>query len=250
MPERNIRLTLAYDGTDFQGWQVQSNGRTVQRVLQEELARMHGHPVRVQGAGRTDSGVHATGQVANFRTDLDSIPARRYHIALNSYLPADVRALDSAEVPLSFSAKRDARLRAYAYYLSTGEVDLPHQRRYCWRLRFRPDVAALNRLASVLVGARDFSVFSAAGDVNRSKVRRLESAAFHPAGPFLVFRVAASSFLWKMVRSILGTILEVHQNGGGRAEMEAIVDSRDRSRAGATAPALGLFLERVYYDEW
>jgi tRNA pseudouridine38-40 synthase len=246
---RNIRVTLAYDGTEFSGWQVQKNARTVQGEIEEALRRMHDHPVRIQGAGRTDSGVHASGQVGNFITDLDSIEPSRWHIALNSYLPPDVRALDSREVDSRFNAKSSARQRVYCYYLYTGVVGPPHLRLYCWKIRWRPDLPRLNALTAVFLGEHDFTTFAAAGDVSKSKVRRVDTAGFFPEGPFLCFRVAASSFVWRMVRSLLGTILEYEQKGMSPKELAGALAARDRSQAGMSAPARGLFLERVVYDE-
>jgi tRNA pseudouridine38-40 synthase len=245
---RNIRLTLAYDGTGFSGWQVQNNARTVQGDIEEALKRMHGHAVRIQGAGRTDSGVHATGQVGNFTSDLDSIEPSRWHIALNSYLPPDVRALDSMEAPAAFNAKGSARQRVYRYFLYAGSVGLPHLRLYCWKIRHTPRLQELNALASVFLGEHDFTTFAAAGDTSRSKVRRVDTACFYPEGSFLCFKVAASSFVWKMVRSLLGTILEYEQKSLPPAALAEALEARDRSRAGTSAPARGLFLERVVYD--
>lgn len=245
---RNIRLTLAYDGTEFSGWQVQKNARTVQGDIEEALQRMHDHPVRIQGAGRTDAGVHASGQVGNFHTDLDSIATERWHIALNSYLPPDVRALSGREVDSAFNAKNDARQRVYRYYLYTGTVGPPHLRLYCWKIRHRPDLRRLNALAAVFLGEHDFTTFAAAGDVSKSKVRRVDSAGFFPDGAFLCFKAAASSFVWRMVRSLLGTILEYEQKGISPSELAQALAAKDRSRAGMSAPARGLFLERVVYD--
>ncbi|UCF97146.1 MAG: tRNA pseudouridine(38-40) synthase TruA [Spirochaetaceae bacterium] len=245
---RNIRVTLAYDGTEFSGWQVQKNARTVQGEIEEALRRMHDHPVRIQGAGRTDSGVHASGQVGNFYTDLDSITPSRWHVALNSYLPPDVRALDSREVAFAFNAKNNARRRVYRYFLYTGSVGPPHLRLYCWKIRRRPELRRLNALAAVFLGEHDFTTFAAAGDLSKSKVRRVDTACFFPEGPFLCFKVAASSFVWKMVRSILGTILEYERNALSPADLAGALAARDRSRAGMSAPARGLFLERVVYD--
>jgi len=249
VPIRNIRLTLAYDGTDYSGWQVQKNAETIQGVIEAALERMHGHPVRIQGAGRTDAGVHASGQVGNFYTDLDSIDGPTWATALNSYLPPDIRVIDSREVGFPFDAKASALQRSYAYFLVAAPVILPHQRRYAWRIRMRPDLAGLNRLAAVFVGEHDFSTFAAAGDASRSKVRLVRSACFHPQGSMLVFRVSASSFVWKMVRSMVGTILEYEHNRLPPAALAEALAARDRSRAGSSAPAYGLFLERVAYDD-
>ena len=249
MATRTIRLTLAYDGTDFYGWQVQQTGRTVQGVLQAALERMHGHPVRVIGAGRTDSGVHATGQVASFLSDLDSVPSDRFREALNSFLPRDVRVTVSAEASPQFHARRSARQRVYRYYICAAPVALPHLRNYCYWMRRKPDLRVLNEMASRLVGEHDFSAFSADGDANVSKVRVVTVSSFHAESSMLVYTIAANSFLWKMVRTVVGTFLELEEQGGGAAELAAVLESRDHGRAGGTAPARGLFLERVVYDE-
>ncbi len=247
--KRNIRIVVAYDGTNFSGWQVQKDQRTVQGVIEAGLERMHGHPVKVIGAGRTDSGVHAVGQVANFITDIDSIPAHRYRDALNSYLPHDVRALKSDEVDILFDSRRWAKARVYRYYILMGDVGLPHLRNYCIKIRHRPDIVKLNDMAGILVGERDFTSFSATRDENEKKLRRVYSASFYPEGNFIVFQIVANAFLWKMVRSIVGTILELEKNGMGLKEFSEILEKRDRKLAGVTAPARGLFLERVIYDE-
>ncbi len=217
--------------------------------MEEALEKMHGHSLKIQGAGRTDSGVHATGQVANFFSDLDSIPAAKYRDALNSHLPHDIRILESREVEATFGSKRSARIRTYSYFLYVDPVVFPHYRRYCWKISRKPDIENINRMAAKLLGEHDFSTFTAAGDSSKSKVRKIYSACFYPGVPFLVFRVSAGSFLWKMVRSILGTILELEQNGLGPQDMEKKLKSKDRSLVGATAPARGLFLERIFYDD-
>jgi tRNA pseudouridine38-40 synthase len=248
MAERNIKLTVAYDGTDFLGWQVQKQGRTVQGVMQDGLERMHGHPVGVLAAGRTDSGVHATGQVANFRSDLDSIPAEKYRDAVNAYLPRDVRVLASCEVGPRFHARRSARLRLYRYYTVCGPVVLPHQRNFRHWVRRSLDIARLNDMAAVIVGEHDFTCFSAEGDANISKVRRIDLSFFRWEGETLIYTIAATSFLWKMVRTIMGTFLMLDEQGLGARELALIMEAGMRSNAGGTAPARGLFLERVDYD--
>jgi tRNA pseudouridine38-40 synthase len=248
MAERNIKLTLAYDGTDFVGWQLQKQGRTVQGVMQEGLARMHGHPVRVVAAGRTDSGVHATGQVANFMSDIDSIAPERFREAANAYLPRDVRVVASGEVGPRFHSRRSARLRVYRYYTVCGPVLLPHVRNFRHWVRRSLDIARMNEMASMLLGEHDFTCFSAEGDANLSKVRRVLESGFQAEGDTLVYTVAATSFLWKMVRTIMGTFLMLEEQGLGAREMRLIMETGTRSNAGGTAPAKGLFLERVVYD--
>jgi len=247
--ERNISVTLAYDGTDFNGWQIQRSQRTVQGVLEAVLKDMHGRRVPVTGAGRTDSGVHARGQVANFVTDITSIPAEKYKEALNSNLPPDLRVIGSRAVVKDFDARRSARKRIYKYYLYVSSVGFPHYRRYCWRISRKPDIACLNRIVTGLLGEQDFTTFAAAGDSSKSRVRAVYAACFYPESSFLVFEIAASSFLWKMVRSIVGTVLDIERLEYGEERLKEIIAVRDRSLAGVTAPARGLFLERILYNE-
>jgi len=249
---RNIALTVSYDGTDFLGWQRQSEkaagkGRTVQEEIERALAKMHGHPVPINGSGRTDSGVHAAGQVANFSTDIASIPAERFTVALNSLLPRDVRILGSREVPASFHARFDARERTYRYFIHCGRSPLAHEMPYVWHLGRRPDVARLNRMAQCLSGEIDCTTFAAAGDASKSRFRYLYGASFYIDGDRLVFEISANAFLWKMVRSITGTLVELEGKGAEPAEFERRLAARDRREAGSTAPAQGLFLWSVRY---
>lgn len=220
----------------------------MQGELLRALERMHGHPVRITAAGRTDSGVHATGQVANFYSELESIPAPRFRDAINSYLPKDVRVIESMEAPEKFHARRSARLRVYRYYILCAPVCPPHLRLYCHWSRRPLDLKRLSEMASVLEGEHDFTSFSARGDKNRSKVRRILHSSFHAEGGFLIYTIAATSFLWKMVRTVMGTFLMLEEAGQGAEELETILRARSRFEAGETAPARGLFLERVVYD--
>jgi tRNA pseudouridine38-40 synthase len=246
---RTLKVTLAYDGTEFYGWQVQSRGRTVQAVVEAALGRMHETPVRVAAAGRTDSGVHATGQVISFESGLSSIAPERFPEALNSYLPSDVRAMDAEAVPDRFDARRSACLRVYRYYVSSSAVLAPHLRRYClWRRR-RARLADLNALAAPILGTHDFSTFSSADDANETKVRTAVSSCFHVQGDMLVYTIAADRFLRRMVRSIVGTLLDMESRDAAPSELAAALDARDRSLAGPTAPARGLFLEKVIYND-
>jgi len=248
MEVRNIKLLLAYDGTNFSGWQVQKKQRSVQGVLEIGLSEMHRHPVRVKGAGRTDSGVHAKGQIANFFTDLDSIEAEKFADAINTYLPKDVRVLKSEEKNLSFDARYSAIARLYRYYIHISTVDMPHYRNFCIRKRKMPDIVSLNEMASVLTGKHDFSAFTRAGDACKSRKRIIYSSVFFVKRNFLVYQICANAYCWKMIRSIVGTILECEEKGIGKIKFNSILESRDRGRAGTTAPAKGLFLERVIYD--
>jgi len=247
MERRNIRIILAYDGTDFVGWERQASGRSVQGVVEAALSELHGHPVDVTVAGRTDAGVHALAQVVNFHSD-SSVPDGRFPYALNSLLPADVRALHSDRVADSFHARFDAKARTYRYQMSTSEFESPFERRFSWHLRRGPRLDSLNALAGVLVGTHDFSTFTAAGDTSNSRVRDLYSASFYWTAGYLVFRVCANAFLYRMVRSLLGTLLDLEARAASPAELREILAGGERDSAGPTAPAHGLFLEGVSYD--
>lgn len=250
---RNIKLTLAYDGTAFSGWQRQKDCRSVQEELEKALTRMHGRPVTVCGAGRTDSGVHARGQVANFYSSIASIPAARFVPALNSMLPGDLRILKAEDAPEAFHSRFDAKLRRYRYFTVFGPAE-PWQLRNAHQLFRRPDLPTLNAMASRLIGEHDFTSLSSAQDPGLSRSRLIYEASFRwtdsgPAGEALLFEIAANAFLWKMVRSIVGTLLYYESTGKKAADISALLKAEDRSLAGPTAPAKGLFLWNVEYYE-
>lgn len=222
----------------------------MQGVFEHALGRMHGHRVHVTAAGRTDAGVHALGQVVSFRTGIDSLTSGVLPRAVNSYLPEDVRVVDAQEADSRFDARRSARLRVYRYQLLPGR-QLPHLRRYTLWVRRPLRLETLNRMASAIVGEHDFTTFAAAG-ASGLATRRVVQASFFADGPLIVFRIAAQSFLWRMVRSLVGTMLaleaECQEDGAApRARMAELLAARGRERAGQTAPAWGLFLERAYY---
>jgi len=247
--ERNIKLVVSYDGTDYSGWQVQSTDSSIQGEIQAALRSLHGKPVTVTGAGRTDSGVHASGQVCNFYSGKSSIPAWKFRDALNARLPGDIRILSSAEVPDSFHSRRDASERQYEYHLYHGPVLPAHAARYTWKLRNMPSLKLLNDLASVICGTHDFTAFAAAGDVSRSKMRTINHAVFLADGPFILFRINGNAFLWRMVRSLLGTMVDLGNRGGTADMMRGILESCERVQAGPTAPPQGLFLTKVDYGQ-
>lgn len=247
MSDRTIRLDLSYDGTDFCGWQRQKNARSVQEELETVLARLHGHAVDVQGAGRTDSGVHAARQTVHFRTDIRSMPADRFRLALNKLLPQDVRILDSREADPDFHARYDARLRRYKYFIDTAEECAPWRLRYVWHLHRRLDLPRLNGMASALIGEKDFTAFSSARDPAENRFRYVYGASWRVEGGLVVFDISANAFLWRMVRSLVGSMVEYEAKGRDASWMREVLESRDRNLAGTTAPARGLFLWSVEY---
>jgi len=243
---RNIKLLIAYDGTDFHGWQRQNFNRTVQGVIEEALEKMHGHSVNLTGCGRTDSGVHAAGQSANFFTDIDSIPSGRFTAALNSLLPQDVRILESGETTPAFHARFSACSRTYRYHFLCRPL-LPHERRYNIRLYRFPRLDILNAYGRLILGETDCTIFAGASDAGKSKHRYIYSSQFFIEGECLIFEIRANSFLRNMVRSTAGTFLHYEEKGLTAEELRSIIVSKDRSLAGPTLPPQGLFLWKVEY---
>lgn len=253
----NILLTISYDGTDFCGWQRQdsccggSPARTVQGEIEAALKKMVQAPVKLYGSGRTDSGVHAAGQAANFTSPLDSVPEENYVRALNGFLPRDIRILKARKVSPEFNARFCATSRTYRYFIHTGTVPLATETRYRWSVFRRPDIAVLNEMCSCLSGELDCASFAAAGDASISTSRFIESAFFRwdNVNPdLLVFQIEANAFLWKMVRTVTGTLIQLEHKGKSAADFKRILDSRSRACAGITAPPCGLFLWEVKFD--
>ncbi len=244
---RNIKLTIAYDGTAYCGWQIQNNDMTVQGTIEKALFKIHRSSIRLTGSGRTDSGVHAMGQVANFYSGLASIPAANFAHAINSLIPRDIRILKSEEVDEKFHSRYDAVERIYRYYICCQNMPMPWQNSYCHYVRDKLDTLRLNEIVSPITGIHDFSSFSAPMEEGVSMIREIYSASFYEEYPYIVFRISGNAFLRKMVRSITGTVLDLYSNGKGADEMKKILDSCDRKTAGPTAPGRGLFLHKVCY---
>jgi len=244
--ERNIKLAIAYDGTDFCGWQRQESERTVQGVIEDALEQMHGHPVNLTGSGRTDSGVHAVGQAANFYTDIKNIPADRFTPALNSSLPHDVRVLESSETDREFHARFSAKARIYRYQFILRPL-LPHESRYNLQLRRFPRLELLNAYGRLLMGETDCSIFAGAGDTSSSKNRYVYRAYFYAERDSLIFEICANAFLRNMVRSVAGTFLHYEETATPPEKLREIIASGERSLAGPTLPPQGLFLWQVEY---
>jgi tRNA pseudouridine38-40 synthase len=244
-----VKVVISYDGSNFLGWQVQKSGRTVEGEVCAALGRMHKEEVSVLAAGRTDSGVHASGQVISFQSTLDYLDEDRICRALNNFFPKDVRARRVQKVADSFHPRYDARERVYKYYILPSELPLQWALPYSLRVVHKPSLERLNRFAACILGTHDFTGFSAPNDQVPDRVRTVYSATFAIEGPFIVFWITASSFLWKMVRSLTGSILEFEKNGMQVAEFAERLAAADRTLAGPTAPALGLFLHKVVYKD-
>jgi tRNA pseudouridine38-40 synthase len=260
---RCLKIVLAYDGTDLVGWQRQPTGVSVQALLEEALAAIEGRAVVVVGAGRTDAGVHALGQVASCRIE-HAIPAADLARALNARLPDQVRVLDVEEAPDGFHARYGARAKTYRYLILNGALVNPFERRYVWHVPRPLDVEAMAEAARCLEGRHDFTALQGAGSAAKTTVRTVEHASVQPlqlmavaggltlaarppGGRLVAIDVRGDGFLRHMVRNAVGTLVEIGHGRRPAASMREVLASGDRTQAGPTAPASGLFLVRVDY---
>lgn len=246
---RNLKLTVQYDGTAFHGWQRQRNLRTVQGVLEEALRGLCAEPVLLQGASRTDQGVHARGQVASFHID-SPIPTDRYRIVLNGRLPADIRISDVEEQGPEFHARFLAQGKHYRYVLDRRAVSGVFLSRCSLHYPGPLDAAAMEAAAAYFVGDHDFASFQCASSTLReSTVRTVYGVFVEDRGELITIDVWGESFLYKMVRTMVGTLLEVGQGKRRPEHIRACLEARDRSSSGATVEGRGLCLMAVYYDK-
>ena len=251
---RNLKLILAYDGTEFAGWQVQPDTATIQGTLASAIARITGETVLPQGSGRTDAGVHALAQVATFVTE-SSVPTGNFLKALNDILPPSVRVVQVEEAAADFHARKSARGKTYTYRIYRSAICPPFLARYVWHYPYPLDEQAMMRSAGLLEGEHDFTSFAAV-DPERGRdgglslsgnVRRIVSSRWERQGDEFVYTVKGSGFLHHMVRNLVGTFILVGKGTLQPGDLTRILQARERSAAGATAPAGGLYLLNVEY---
>lgn len=251
---RRVALELSYDGRCYNGWQTQNNAKSVQETLKQAIVSfLKDDSVEVCGSGRTDSGVHAKGQVAHAEFNECGIPAKAFLYGLNAILPVSIRIVRSWDVPASFHARYSAMAREYRYFAVQGFGRDAFTDGLVTRLKDMPDIVVLNSYACQLVGTHDFTTFASAKDICPSKYRDIYESAFMMERSMygedvLCYKVCGNAFLYHMVRSLVGTMLEMAGSGCSAAEFKEVLDSCDRRRAGKTAPSDGLYLWRVSYD--
>jgi tRNA pseudouridine38-40 synthase len=242
----NIKLIVEYDGTHYHGWQTQPNGPTIQAVLERALSVFFAVSIRITGSGRTDAGVHALGQVANFHIDK---PFERHRLlrGLNALTPPDITIKDAEAVADSFDARRDGRARIYQYQILNRATPSPFYLNRAWHLHAPLEIAAMRAALPSLLGEHDFSSFRAAGCDADHAVRNVYESFLEQRDDLLVYTIEATAFLRHMVRNIVGTLAEVGQGVRAPESLAELLAARDRTRAGLTAPAHGLFLMEVKY---
>ncbi len=244
---KRIRLTVAYDGTDYCGWQIQPNGITIEEVLNRAIVKLTGEEVRVTGASRTDSGVHALGNIAVFDTRT-SIPPERMSYALNQRLPKDIVVVRSEEVPLDWHPRYQSRIRkTYEYHIHNAPVPNPLRRRYSTYVSFPLDVKLMRQGAACLIGEHDFVSFCNVRTQAESTVRRIESLEIEREGEEIIIRITGNGFLYNMVRIIAGTLIRVGRGFYSPEKIREILEARRRTKDSVTAPPEGLVLKEIQY---
>lgn len=239
-------MTIRYDGTRYSGWQFQKNAKTIQEVLERALKKILGKKIKLKGAGRTDAGVHAEAQVANFKT-LTVLPLKRIIDALNSNLPNDILVSSAQIAPPGFDAQRSAKSKHYRYAVTTSRFVDPFLRHFVAKYSYSLNIGAMRRAAGLLEGRHDFKGFQASGSAERSTVRRIRKIGIEKAGDLVYIDMWADGFLYNMARAIAGTLLEIGRGKIAESRIKEILSKRERRLAGPTVPAKGLCLVRVEY---
>lgn len=245
---KNFKLTIEYDGTRYHGWQVQPNGPSIQQEIESALHTMTRQKIKLLGSGRTDAGVHALGQVANFTCNT-AITPEAFQKGLNSILPDDIVIRHVMEVPLQFHARYDAKSKRYRYHILNQPVPSAIERHYTWWIRSPLDLSAMSEAAGYIIGEHDFKAFEGAGSPRSHTNRHVLEADVKGRTPGrITFSIRANGFLRYMVRNLVGTLVDVGLQKKPPKQIKKILESKDRNQAAATAPPTGLFLVQVYYD--
>ena len=245
---KRIKLTVAYDGTDYCGWQVQPNGMTVEEILNRELSALTGEEVKVIGASRTDAGVHAEGNVAVFDTET-GIPAERIAYALNCRLPEDIVAVKSQEVPRDWHPRYQCSVKTYEYRILNREMPDPVCRRSTVHISYPLNLGDMRTAAGYLKGEHDFKSFCSPHTEVKETVRTVHSLEIEKEGDIITVRISGNGFLYNMVRIIVGTLINVGRGACPPEKVKEILVARDRRKAAATAPAKGLVLKHIRYGK-
>ncbi len=240
----NYKLKIQYDGTNYSGWQIQNNADTVQQKITDAIKTITKRKVNLIGSGRTDSGVHALGQIANFKID-DGLDIYRFQHSLNAILPEDISVVSMKEAKEEFHSRFDAKKRSYIYLFS--KIKSPFFNKYSYFLNEEFDVDYLNEISKTLLGENNFSAFARKKTETKNKNCNIYSIRWKELSNKILFYIEADRFLHGMVRSIVGTLINVHKNGWTSEHIKNIIDSRDRCTAGEAVPAKGLFLYKVKY---
>lgn len=243
---KNIKLTIEYDGTNYHGWQVQPNAITVQQIVKEAIEKLTKEDINLIGASRTDEGVHAYGQVANFFTNSTILP-EKFSYAINSFLPEDIVIVKSELVDEDFHSRYDTKGKKYRYIIYNREMKSALLNNRAYHVRKKIDVNIMKEAAKFLVGKHDFSSFKSSGGSAKTSVRTIHDIVIEEKDDMITIEVSGDGFLYNMVRIIAGTLVEFGVEKRNPSDMLDILESKDRRKAGKTAPSQGLYLVEIYY---
>lgn len=248
MNKRNVKLTIQYDGSGYNGWAIQPDAVTIQDIVQRAIKKLCGEDVRVHvsGASRTDAGVSALGQVANMKI-ITPVPTANFARALTDILPDDIAIAEAVDMHDKFSAITDAKRKYYRYAICTAKVPPVMQIRHCWHLPYELDAANMDIAAKLVVGKKDFKSFASSGDKRKSSVRTVFSCDVTAEGDWIYIDIEGDGFLYNMVRNIVGTLVEIGRGRWTPERITEIIEAKDRTKAGILAPAAGLCLMRIDY---
>ncbi len=245
---RRIMLTVAYDGSEYHGFAFQENTKTIEGTLNEKIYALTGEKTEVIGASRTDAGVHALGNIVVFDTH-SRIPSEKFAPALNTGLPEDIRIMESVEVPSGFHPRKCLSEKTYEYHILNTKTQIPTKRKYCWHCSYELDVERMNKAAGFLVGEHDFTSFCNVESQALSHVRNIISAEVMRREDEVIIRIVGNGFLYNMVRIIAGTLMQIGRGKGEPEDIERMLEKKDRTTAGPTAPSQGLFLVKYCFPE-
>ena len=243
---RNIKLTICYDGSRYAGWQFQKNALSIQEVIQDAIKKITGEKVNLAGSSRTDAGVHAEAQIANFKTHT-KIPLDNLKLALNSCLPRDIVVTHIEEVGLKFNSQHNAKYKIYRYTIFNNDYLDPFMRKYAAKCFFKLDIAKMRKAAKILTGRHDFKSFQTVDGEEKNAIRKIEYIKIEKSGDIVYIYMKADGFLYNMARAIVGTLVEVGRGKFGVEKTIEILAKKDRRFCGPTMPAKGLCLVKVLY---
>lgn len=243
---KNIKLTIAYDGTNYSGWQRQNNARTVQEEIEKALYKILKKSITIHGSGRTDAGVHALGQVASFTDDFD-LPVNKIPFVINNVLPKDIVIKTAEKMDMDFHARYCAKGKKYIYKILNDSIRNPIYRNHTCYINGDINIKKLTQASKYFIGEHDFRTFMASGSNIKNTVRTIYNINIYKKDKFIILEYDGNGFLYKMVRIITATLLDINFNRISPKDIESIIKSKDRSKAKHTAPAQGLYLDEVYY---
>ncbi len=246
---RNIKLTISYHGKYFSGWQVQNTGViTIQEEVEKAFSRLLNEDIKITGSGRTDAGVHAIAQIANFHTENDKIPLTAFVFGINRILPRGIAILNAKEVNNKFNARKSAKKKTYIYQIYNDKIISPLDDDFYYLFKYKLDFNKMKKASEYFIGEHDFASFAAAKNSTRTTIRTIYDIKWNTDDKKIFFEITGNGFLMKMVRNIIGTLIEIGNNKKSVNSINDILKSKNRDFAGATAPAKGLFLKEVFYD--